>query len=483
MDEKFLKCITKEVKFSCGDLPYPPVFVWQKIDEELINQSWQKLAKNIIKGQTDHLINLYVHLPFCLSKCLYCTCVSFVNREEKEYDKYLDALEKEAQKMGQLIKSVPLASVYFGGGTPSLLNVKQLERLFNIINENFNLDKNSQIAFEASTQTLTLEKIKLLKKYQIDRLTIGVQSLDEKTLKMNNRLQDKDLFYKVFAQAREMGIKYINIDVMAGIPGQTVASFYETLIKIIRLKPDMIHVNPFYPTLHTPYFHKGEKLSENDLAKRSKMVILGNKTIRKAGYKELKNDSYGLSEDSGNVQIQMYTAREKNSSILGIGMGAISHITGYLHYCNLNFENHPNWILEEKFPPFFASYHNYLDRYLNNYDFNYWGYLMNNNEEMRNYIIHNVKVGINKKGFREIFGQDLNKIFTKEIKALKLENKIEETEEFLRFNFNDNQNFNLYEKYFYSQPVLDKFKKFINVNDNAYENIDQDIDALIEKYE
>jgi len=483
MDENFLKCITREVKFSCGDLPYPPILVWEKNPEDLIVKSWQALAENIIKGETDNQINLYVHLPFCLSKCLYCTCVSFVNRDEKEYDKYLDALEKEARKMGQLIEPVPIASVYFGGGTPSLLSAKQLERLFKIVNENFDLHKKNQIAFESSAQTLTPDKIEVLKKYKIDRLTIGVQSLDEKILKINNRLQEKDLVYKVFNEARKQGIKYINIDIMAGIPGQSLSSFYNTLLKIIKLKPNMLHVNPFYPTLHTPFFHAGKRLSAKDLKKRSKMIILGKKMIKKAGYKELKNDSFGLDDKSGNVQIQMYTAREKNSSILGIGMGAISHVTGYLHYCNLNFENHPNWILEKKFPPFFSSYRDYLDKFLAGKKFDHWGYQMNKEEEMRNYLIHNVKVGLDKRGFKKIFGEDLNKMFAREIKILNSKNKLEETADFLRFNFNDNQNFNIYEKYFYSPEVLNRLKEIIKVNDKAYKDIDHDLDVYIEKYE
>lgn len=145
-----------------------------------------------------------------------------------------------------------------------------------------------------------------------------------------NRLQERRKVINIYRLARKVGIDYINIDLMSGLPGQTVNSFVQTLQEILMLKPDTIHINSFWPISITPFARSGHQLTLTDLEKR--------RVMNKIGYQSISENCPYIIERDGleKENIQIYNSSKFNSSLLGIGYGAFSHIRGRLHYIKKN---------------------------------------------------------------------------------------------------------------------------------------------------
>ena len=180
----------------------------------------------------------YIHIPFCNSICTYCDfCKMYYNSEW--VDKYLNTLEKEISKY---YKGEELSTIYVGGGTPTCLNEKQLEKLLNIINI---LNKNETIEYtiETNVESLNIEKIKLLKKYGVNRVSIGVQSILEKNIKYLGRNHTKEQVSFLIKELKENGIKNINVDLIYALPNQTLDNLKKDLDFILRL--DVFHISNY----------------------------------------------------------------------------------------------------------------------------------------------------------------------------------------------------------------------------------------------
>ena len=186
------------------------------------------------------MISVYIHIPFCNKICTYCDfCKLF--RNDDWIDNYLNELTKEIDKYYQ---NEEVKTLYIGGGTPSTLNINELEKLFQIIDK-FNINKNAEITFEANSEDLTEEKLNYLKKH-VNRLSIGIQTFDEKRLKTLNRtlnIQNIKNALKTFDN--------VNLDLMYGFQNQTLDDLKNDLSKIISLKP--AHISTYSLILEPIY--------------------------------------------------------------------------------------------------------------------------------------------------------------------------------------------------------------------------------------
>ena len=162
------------------------------------------------------MITLYIHIPFCAQKCFYCSFVISVGQEQR-MDTYLDCLQKEAQKY----KGTEVQSVYIGGGTPTLMSTDQLRRLFCMISNNFRISSGAEWTIEANPEKLEQSKLTLLKQEGITRISLGVQSLNDRYLKYLGRNHDVRTAIKTFQRIRESGFDNINVDLMFAFPDQT----------------------------------------------------------------------------------------------------------------------------------------------------------------------------------------------------------------------------------------------------------------------
>jgi len=420
-------------------IQFPPLFIWESItsDKEIL-LSWEKVSQKNLK-----YLGLYIHIPFCRQRCNYCRYFSVALKKVINLESYLFALKKEIKIYAKAINKTTINSVYFGGGTPSLLNIKQLEDLFGCLYENFNLLRCQQIVFEGNPDFLDFKKLKVLKKWGVNRLTIGVQSLDSKVIKAVNRYQSPDSFARCFFEARKVGIENINVDLMVGLPSQTEESAVETLKAVIKLQPEMIHVHPFYPTPFTLFMKRGQRLLRADMDLRTKMALISQKIINQAGYQPIKFDADGKSEGARNIQLS--DAIEHNALFLGMGAGAVSHATGHFRYINTeNLDQYKNCLGKGRLP---------ISR----------GVALSKKDEMIYFITACLRYGdIDKKRFRAMFREDLDKVFFKEINYLVQRKKIKNTPSKLISLTKSIGEYLIFSKYFYSKEILNQCKNKLN---------------------
>ncbi len=308
---------------------YPPFGSWPNLEKKnkAVINAWTAVSKD--KGNID----LFINVPFCKVKCAFCflpvICTGHKRQHiDKAFDTYLNYLEKEIALLTPIFKKRNFNSLYIGGGTPSMMNLKQIEKFFTLLRKNFKFKNKAQMLMEISPE-IGLKEIKAFKKNGINRLCIGVQTMNQETLHKVQRTQKDDSFEQTYKLAQKMGINKINVDLICGLPNQSDESFIHDLKTVASLKPDQIHLNIFSTTPYTIYSMKGGKpINEKKI---KKLQEEGFKILFKMGYKKLDSDSVGLTLKSKNYQ----TSDLKNKkSLLGIGIGSVSRAWSHLRYIN-----------------------------------------------------------------------------------------------------------------------------------------------------
>lgn len=191
------------------------------------------------------MAGIYIHIPFCKQKCHYCNFFSVASLKYKT--EFIDALKKEIQLQKGYLKNQEVRTVYFGGGTPSLLNVSEIEDLFAELNKYHNISKDAEITLEANPDDLNIRKIQLLSKSFINRLSIGVQSFFDDDLKYLNRVHQSERALRAVKQSQDAGFENISIDLIYGIPTLTVEKWQKNLELFFDL--DLPHLSAYSLTV------------------------------------------------------------------------------------------------------------------------------------------------------------------------------------------------------------------------------------------
>jgi len=194
---------------------------------------------------------LYIHIPFCIKKCIYCDFFS-VSYDEPTVNKYIDALCKELHMKKDTAGT--LRSIYIGGGTPALLSDKCFGQLFMCLKDNYNLSSDIEITVEANPGTINRSKIDAIISLGVNRLSIGVQSFNDNELKTLGRIHDSEDAFRSIETIKITGMKDFSIDLMYGIPGQTMDSWRNSISKAVKLLPAHISTYELTPEEHTPFF-------------------------------------------------------------------------------------------------------------------------------------------------------------------------------------------------------------------------------------
>lgn len=255
--------IVRELKESVNEID--PVCYLTKVYEA--DKSKATLAAEVEKNESQYIktrykdgISLYIGIPFCPSRCLYCSFTSqSLAFSNKLTEPYVEALKKEMREIAQTsyIKSKRIETVYFGGGTPSALLSTQIDDILNTLFRFFDLSEAKEITFEAGRpDTVTKEKLDVLQKYGITRICINPQTLNNSTLNLIGRKHTADEFINAYNLARQRGFSHINCDIIAGLPGETEAEFANTLSTLKELNPESI-------TVHTMSIKHGSYLDMN----------------------------------------------------------------------------------------------------------------------------------------------------------------------------------------------------------------------------
>jgi len=189
--------------------------------------------------------SLYIGIPFCPTTCLYCSFTSFsLAIWQKEVDNYLDALIKEMQFVSDSMKDRRLDTIYFGGGTPTTLSAQQLDRLLTALENNFNVEHVYELTVEAGRpDSITLEKLLVLKAHKVGRISINPQTMNQKTLDIIGRRHTVQQIIDSFKMARDNGFDNINMDLILGLPGEDEAMIHYTLEQIKKLSPDSLTIH------------------------------------------------------------------------------------------------------------------------------------------------------------------------------------------------------------------------------------------------
>ena len=277
---------------------------------------------------------IYIHIPFCVRKCDYCDFLSFQSNEE-ERKKYVDFLIKEIK----LYPKYKYDTVYFGGGTPSLLDGEDIKRILNELN----ICENAEITLEANPKTVDLNKLKDFKKAGINRLSMGIQSFDDKFLKKLGRLHNSQEGEEAYYMACEAGFDNITLDLMFSLPEQTLEEVKHDLKKLISLNPEHFSIYSLIWEPDTKFFEKLEageyQETDNDLeAQMYEFIIDYSKAM---GYHHYEISNF----TKEGKQARHNSKYWKNEEYVGVGLGASGYIDGIRYKNKMKFIDYYDSIL------------------------------------------------------------------------------------------------------------------------------------------
>lgn len=287
---------------------------------------------------------LYIHIPFCEQKCDYCDFLSAQSTQEERQD-YVETLCKELKLHSKLGTEVTITSIFFGGGTPSILTETQIIAIMGTIEEVFqNISPTAEISLELNPGTATLEKLRTYKAQGINRLSIGLQATNDEELRTLGCIHTYQVFLDTYHMAREVGFENINVDLMSAIPGQNLATWEESLCKIIELAPEHISAYSLIIEEDTPYYksYGEDKPKSHKLPSESEERLMYHKTkeiLKEAGYDRYEVSNYGKKgyECKHNLG---YWNRE---AYLGLGLGAASLLKDTEEVRTTNYKDYEDY--------------------------------------------------------------------------------------------------------------------------------------------
>ena len=271
-----------------------------------------------------HTVNklaIYVHIPFCKQKCKYCDFTSFENKEDK-ISIYIEALIKEILSYKEKVKNYIVTSVYFGGGTPSFIDANFIEEIYNSLKDNYKFSDDMENTIECNPGTITLDKLKKYREIGFNRISFGVQTFNDKLLKDIGRVHSVNDAISGFYMAREAGFNNISLDLMFGLPSQTLKDVSETLNKFIELNPE--HISTYSlkieeKTVLGRLYDEG-KISLPAEDEERKMYYLIKEKLKQVGYNHYEISNFAKCD----FESRHNTAYWERQNYLGFGLGASS---------------------------------------------------------------------------------------------------------------------------------------------------------------
>ncbi|MGN0465694.1 MAG: radical SAM family heme chaperone HemW [Lachnospiraceae bacterium] len=294
--------------------------------------------------KTKRELSLYLHIPFCVKKCIYCDFLSFAS-DESMRAQYVDAICKEINSYKIFGKEYQIKTIFVGGGTPSLLSEREIEKIFTALIDVFDFTEIEEVTIEANPGTLTKEKLSCYKKIGINRLSMGLQSTQDKELFMLSRIHTYRQFLEGYEEARRQGFKNINIDLMMGLPKQTKESYLNGVEKLMALGPEHISSYSLIVEEETPLYHREDLLNllPDEDTEREMYDLTGQK-LEENGYHRYEISNYAKQGFECKHNIVYWRQKE----YLGIGLGASSYFQGARFKNEENFSSY----LKKPYIPF-----------------------------------------------------------------------------------------------------------------------------------
>lgn len=378
-------------------------------------------------------LELYIHIPFCMKKCAYCDFLSGPAPRET-IDRYVTALVAEIRQYQKLAENYRVTTIFFGGGTPSILSGGQMKEIFDALRDVFEIQADAEITMEANPGTVTKENLQAYRACGINRISFGLQSVDDKELKLLGRVHTMRQFEESYDLARKAGFQNINVDLISAIPGQTVESWERTLDTVIRMNPEHISAYSLIIEEGTPFYEiYGENAKEEQdsrcercLADDGKQMDIG-KNFPKLPDEEAERRMYELTaeklEAAGYLQYEVsnyakpgYACRHNKGywqrvEYLGIGTGAASLIENerYQHISDTDLYIRANGKLDQ------------IEEEKETLDWNA-------QVEETMFLGLRMKEGVNKQKFRERYHREIQEVYGEVLEKLKEEGLLREEE-------------------------------------------------------
>lgn len=282
-------------------------------------------------------LGVYIHIPFCKRKCAYCDFISFSGKA-KLIDKYIEALKQEINKTKIDKQEYLISTIYFGGGTPSYIDSKHIIEILKLIKEKFNIHENAEITIEINPGTVTEKKLKDYYNAGINRISFGLQSTNSKLLRLVGRIHSYSSFLEGYNLARDVGFKNINVDLMIGLPVQTLEDVKRDLERIIDLKPEHISV---YSLIVEEGTRIEQKISNKELYLPSetlerKMYWTVKEELERSGYMHYEISNFAKQGFESKHNMACWSQEE----YIGFGLAAHSYINNTRYSNTENLEEY-----------------------------------------------------------------------------------------------------------------------------------------------
>lgn len=270
-------------------------------------------------------LELYIHIPFCIRKCGYCDFLSAPSGKE-ERAAYVESLCRKIRSYAEFAGTYCVTTIFVGGGTPSILEAEQMQKIFTAVKETFKLRESAEITIEMNPGTVTIEKLNIYKAVGVNRLSIGLQSADDRELAVLGRIHTYDEFLCSYHMARKAGFQNINIDLMSAIPYQTRESYEKTLRTVAALEPEHISSYSLIIEEGTPFYEKygggrnAACLPDEDTERL--MYEDTKRILQEYGYYRYEISNYAKE----GFECRHNLGYWERTEYLGIGMGAASLI-------------------------------------------------------------------------------------------------------------------------------------------------------------
>lgn len=397
------------------DVPAPRYTSYPTADRfnaQFTSQDYEQALAQRQHASNPALLSLYVHVPFCHDVCFYCGCNKIVTRDHTKSAKYIDTLLKEADMVkAKLTGTKELAQLHFGGGTPTFLENDEMVRLLEELKARFPLAKEGEFSIEVDPRTCPPEKVELLAKLGLNRMSLGVQDFNEPTQAAVNRIQPFDMVKRTLEAARSNGFESINMDLIYGLPKQTRETFAHTIDQVLELSPDRIAM---YHYAHLPnHFKAQRRILPADLPgtiEKANIMFDAITRLTANGYRYIgmdhfakETDELSIAQREGTLQrnFQGYSTKAE-CDMVALGVSSISKI-GDVYACNARE-------LEDYYQAIDAG-HLATNR----------GYRLSEDDRLRHFVIMTIMCNFElvKRDVEEKFGINFDEVFAYELQKMR----------------------------------------------------------------
>ena len=341
-------------------------------------------------------LGLYIHIPFCIKKCAYCDFLSWSGDKDQK-EEYVRDLEQEIRSYKTFAADYQVSTVYFGGGTPSILETGQIERIMGALRQTFRIEKKAEITLEMNPGTARKEKLKVYRQLGINRLSIGIQSVKNENLKLLGRIHTYEDFLESYHIAREAGFDNISGDLISSLPGQTLETWKEELEILMKTPLEHLSVYQLIIEEGTEFYKRygeHEELLPDEETSREIYLWTG-KYLKKQGFGQYEISNYARPGRESRHNLRYWERKD----YLGLGLGAASMIR------NMRMSNTRDWgkyRIGCRDPRKIREEVEFLEEPRQMEEFMFLG-------------LRKIR-GVSRKEFRRVFGKDLDLVYEKTLK-------------------------------------------------------------------